>query len=207
MQSGADERVHHRKSVQKRRKRCPLCDVDVKPESVLVAPSQGAAIRSVMLLELQHRGIVPDRKLYSIMAREYNARVVVAAQNVGKVLPKWTARDVRLHYEKCVTMVPRIETAKQYHTVNRIKNEILQRELYTVNDDGIQIVNQKALENYLKLEARATDLLKQHAVFVKNDLARIDDVAKVTEPFAVSGTAANTGEPTMFEESIQAFEV
>ena len=132
---------------RKRRKRCLLCDVDAKPESVLVTPSYSAAVRSVMLLELQHRGVVPDRKIFAIMAREYNTRVVATAQSIGEMVPKWTPRDVRLHFENCVTLVPRIESAKQYHTVNKIKTEILQRELYVANDDGVQVVNQKALEN------------------------------------------------------------
>lgn len=178
----------------RRRRRCPLCEMDVKPESALVKPSANAEVRSIMLIELQNRGIVPDRRIYRIMAQQYNERVVDVAREIGEHLRRWTSRDVRLHYERCLTMVPRLESARQYHSVTRIKRLLVLRELYMVNDDGVEVVNQKALDNYLKLEARASDLLKQHAMFLKSDLAQMEHALVPSAQNTAATGANNAGE-------------
>lgn len=138
-----------------------------------MVPSTTKEIRSIMALELQNRGAVPDRRVYATIASEYNTRIVECARDMGQDVAYWTPKDVRLHYERCISMVPRLEAAKQYETINRIKRRLVLTEFYTTNEDGIEVVNQKALDNYLKLEARSTDILKSFVAYQKADISHM----------------------------------
>lgn len=171
---------------------CRLCELDVRPESAIITPSTCQEIRNIMALELQNRGVVPDRHIYDTIVREYNKRIAEVARDAGEDIQDWTRRDVKQHFEKCVGMVPRIESARQYKTITRIKKRLLSTELYTTNEEGHEVINQKALDNYLKLEARASDVLKQYAVFQKGDIAHLNasNLAQHSEPGPAGVTAS-----------------
>lgn len=138
-----------------------------------MVPSSCKEMRNIMSLELQNRGVVPDKRVYEMIAREYNTRVVDVAMDAGQHITRWTRKDVQLHYEGCIKIVPRLEIAQQYKRIKRIKDRLICSEMYITNDDGFDVINQKALDNYLKLEARASDMLKQYALFQKSDLAHL----------------------------------
>lgn len=161
----------------KKRRICKLCTLDCRPESSLATPSVCSELRSIMLIEAQNRGFIPDRVIYNTMANEFNKRIASLANDAGRDVEFWTFADVKYHFNNCVEMLPRFETLKQFRQVKKLKQHMLTHEMFIVNEDGISVINNKALDTYLKLETKTSDLVKQYAALSKTDVSHANSVS------------------------------
>jgi len=163
-------------SQRKKRRFCKLCLIDCRPESAMVTPSACDELRSIMLIENENRGLIPDRVIYATIANEFNKRIASVANDAGRVVELWTATDVKYHFNNCVEMLPRFETLKQFRQIKKIKEHMITHEMFIVNEDGVRVVNNKSLDTYLKLESKTSDLIKQYATFSKAEVTHSNTI-------------------------------
>jgi hypothetical protein len=134
-----------------------------------------------MSIELQNRCLTSDTYIYRTIAKEFNSRIANVLIDAGdETIVKWTTNDVRCHFENCIEMLPRIEISKQYRNMDKVRQWVFQNELFTTNEDGIKVLNQKSLDNYMKLEARCTDMIKQYTLFQRSDLQHLHESSSIT---------------------------
>lgn len=200
---------------------CPLCAVEeVVPETAGSVPSDNPYIRRILGEELVHSGVKPDHVIYESIARKYNQHIQVNLRRAGIQRRAWSARDVRRHYEVCVSIVPRRVMARQIRLSTRLLTLLdtavsarRNAALDTGADqppDLADLVDPKVVKMVCDVQAKLVTLVDKYRQFQREDqlgagIATVmrsvelgdtsaADAAKLLESAAALRTGAGTGD-------------
>ena len=170
--SGNDEVMPRQRVNKRRRVECPLCLTHgAMVEHAWAASGGNHVMRQVVATELNSFGTIPGCIVYANIARAYNERVRSPTVAAGFVARKWTAKIVRIHFERHVTLVPRRVVGKDIVRCEKIlrvvDNEMKAQSLAAVNPTDQ--LESKTLTKAVTLMKMKQTLLKDLRACAKGD--------------------------------------
>ncbi|MAT60199.1 MAG: hypothetical protein CMH41_00845 [Micrococcales bacterium] len=155
---------------------CLLCRVDCRPEAYGITPSATQSLRQLMLIEASNFGMIPDDLLFCKVAEAYRVLIYDPAHDRGEAdVPLWTPADVKHHFTKCLTLLPRRNVVSTMKSLTRIEKHIRLNELFqTDTDSGRREICPKSLDSYLKVVKTRMDMQKTLMGINKLDAGHIE---------------------------------
>tara|TARA_B100001094_G_scaffold329743_1_gene393191 strand:+ start:314 stop:922 length:609 start_codon:yes stop_codon:yes gene_type:complete len=155
---------------------CLLCRVDCRPEAYGITPSATQSLRQLMLIEASNFGMIPDDLLFGKVAEAYRVLIYDPAHDRGEAdVPLWTPADVKHHFTKCLTLLPRRNVVSTMKSLTRIEKHIRLNELFqTDTDSGRREICPKSLDSYLKVVKTRMDMQKTLMGINKLDAGHIE---------------------------------
>ena len=155
---------------------CLLCRVDCRPEAYGITPSTSQSLRQLMLIEASNFGMIPDDLLFCKVAEAYRVLIYDPAHDRGEAdVPLWTPADVKHHFTKCLTLLPRRNVVSAMKSLTRIEKHIRLNELFqTDTDSGRREICPKSLDSYLKVVKTRMDMQKTLMGINKLDAGHIE---------------------------------
>jgi hypothetical protein len=164
---------------------CPLCAIDeVLPETASTVSSDNAYMRRIMSQELVHYGMLPDKEIYTNIARSYNKHIHKQLRRSGIASVRWTLEKVRTHFERHVKLLPRRVIGKQIELCQRMLSS-LEKELNSQFEaaiggmqeadaiDGctpnVEFVDSKTVKKICDVQSKLIPLLDKYRQFQKED--------------------------------------
>ena len=122
---------------------CPLCAVDdVNAEFAgMVNPTNNMTLRKIMGFVLANFGVMPNRTIYSIMARQYNREIYKPMRRAGLPCKKWTVAIVRTHFEEHVSILPRRVLGKDLLSLEQAA-QLIDKEMQNCSDEANKMQEQ-----------------------------------------------------------------